>query len=237
MSRLKDQVVFVTGATGGIGGATARRLAAEGAKLAVSGRDAQRVEALAHELGNGALPVTADVADEATVREAIGQAGEHFGGLDALVNVPGLSVPGPIAEMAVEDFAKTFDVNVKGMFLCSKHFLGCVDSDRGGLILNISSMAGRNANPNAPVYCAAKAATNMLASGLSLQAKQANVRVSVVSPGPVSTSGFWGDRPVPHEKFLQPEDVADVIAYLIGLPSHVVVHDVALDPWEFYKSK
>jgi 3-oxoacyl-[acyl-carrier protein] reductase len=237
MQRLQDQVVFLTGATGGIGGATARKLAAAGAKLAVSGRDEAKLQALADELGGQAFVAPADVTDEDAVARALAAANDHFGRLDTLINVPGLSVPGQIAEMDAADFDRIFDVNVKGMFLCSKHFLRHVDADRGGLIVSVSSVAGRAANAGAPAYCAAKAAMNMLSNGLSLQYKQANIRVSVVSPGAVSTPGFWGDRPVPHEKFLQPDDVAEIVTFVVALPEHIVLHDVVFEPWEFYKSK
>ncbi len=240
MNRLKDQVVFVTGATGGIGGAIARKLAAGGAKLAISGRDETKLADLKAQLtkgGHAVFSIAADVTDEAAVANAMTQAKAHFGQLDTLINVPGMSVPAKLAEMKLADFQRIFDVNVKSMFLCSKHFLGQVDAEKGGLIISISSVAGKSANPNAPAYCAAKAAVNMLSDGLSLQCKQANVRVSVVSPGAVSTKGFWGDRPVPHDKFLQPDDVADVVAYVAAMPAHVVLHDVVFEPWLFYKSK
>lgn len=237
MSRIKDQAVFVTGATGGIGSAIARRLAGDGARLALSGRNREKLEALRGELGGDTLVVPADATDESQVMQAIATAHHHFGGLDTLINVPGLSVPAKLADMALADFERTFAVNVRTMFLCSKHFLRTVDPQRGGLIVNISSVAAKAANPNAPAYCAAKAAMNMLAAGLALQTKQANVRVSVVSPGAVSTTGFWGARPVPHDKFLKPEDVAHVVAFVVGLPPRVVLHDVVFEPWDFFKTR
>ncbi|MFA9480325.1 SDR family oxidoreductase [Phycisphaerales bacterium AB-hyl4] len=237
MNRLKDQVIFVTGATGGIGGAVARQLAEAGAKLAISGRDKAKLDALCKDLGGDVFVAPADVTDEAAVSAALAAARQHFGRLDTLVNVPGMSVPAKLAEMNVDDFQRTFDVNVKGMFLCSKHFLAHTDKARGGLIVSISSVAGKSANPNAPAYCAAKAAMNMLSNGFALQTKEANVRVTLVSPGAVSTPGFWGDRPVPHDKFLQPEDVAEVVSFVVGLPEHIVMHDVVFEPWYFFRSK
>ncbi len=236
-NRIENRIVFVTGATGGIGGAIARTLAKAGAKLAISGRDVGKLEALKKELGGEVFCAPADATDESSVQKAIGDAKKHFGRLDALINVPGLSVPAKLAEMKIEDFQKIFDVNVKSMFLCSKHFVQQVEAEKGGQIVSISSVAGKSANPNAPVYCAAKAALNMLSEGLALQSKAANVRVSLVSPGAVSTPGFWGDRPVPHEKFLRPEDVAEVVEFVLALPEHVVLHDVVFEPWTFWKSK
>lgn len=237
MDRIKQQVIFLTGATGGIGSAIARQLADAGAKLAISGRDPSKLDELAKQLTGDVFVAPADVTDEAAVSNAIADARKHFGRIDTLINVPGLSVPAKLADMNVDDFQRTFDVNVRGMFLCSKHFLQNVDESKGGLIVSISSVAGRTANPNAPAYCAAKAAMNMLSNGLALQSKQANVRVTIISPGAVSTKGFWGDRPVPHEKFLQPDDVAGVVSYVVSLPEHIVMHDVVFEPWNFYRSK
>ncbi len=234
---LAGQVILVTGVTGGIGSATAHRLAEAGASLALAGRDATRVQRFAEQLNGPHLPLAFDVTDERAVSDAMDRAAAHFGRLDTLINVPGLSVPAKLVEMDVDDFDRTFDVNVKGMFLCSKHFIRQVDAQRGGLIVNISSVAGKAANPNAPAYCAAKAAMNMLANGLALQTREANVRISIISPGAVSTKGFWGDRPVPHEKFLKPGDVAEIIAGVLALPRHIVVHDVVFESWEFFKSK
>ncbi|NJL32414.1 MAG: SDR family oxidoreductase [Phycisphaerales bacterium] len=219
MSRLSEQTFFVTGACGGIGGALVRKLAAAGAKLVVSDIDATKLEALAKELGPNAFPITADTTDENAVTAAMASAVQRLGYIDVLINVPGMSVPAKIWEMNLADYQRIFDVNVKGMFLCSKHFMKQTNPERGGLIISMSSIAGKTPNPNAPVYCAAKAAINMISGGLAMQTKQANVKVSIISPGSTSTKGFWGDRQVPHEKFLKPEDVADMICFVAGLPS------------------
>ncbi|MEO0965226.1 MAG: SDR family oxidoreductase [Planctomycetota bacterium] len=236
MYRLDGQRVLVTGVTGGIGRAVAETLKSAGAELVISGRDKTKLAAGAEALG-GVPAVSADLTDEAQVASLMDEAGAALGGIDTLVNVPGLSIPAPIAEMALEDFAKVMDANVTSVFLASKHFVQAADPDKGGLIISVSSVAGKNANPNAPVYCAAKAAMNMLSSGLAMQVKKANVKVSVVSPGAVTTPGFWGDRPVPHEKFLKPEEVAEVVAFVANLPANVVLHDVVFEPWAMYRSK
>lgn len=237
MNRLKDQVVLVTGATGGIGEAIARQFSEAGATLAISGRDKAKLSSLRDALGGEVMAVAADVTNESEVAEAMASIKKHFGRIDTLINVPGLSVAAPIAEMDLADYQKIMDVNVMGVFLCAKHFVQQVDPDRGGLVISISSVAGKNANPNAPVYCTAKAAMNMLSQGLAMQVKKSNIRVSLVSPGAVTTPGFWGDRPVPHEKFLKPEQVADVVSFVANLPAGVVLHDVTFEPWEMFKNK
>ena len=237
MSRLSEQTYFVTGACGGIGGALVRKLAAAGARIVISDVDAAKLEVLATELGPDALGIPADITDENSVSQAFATATKHLGYVDVLINVPGMSVPARIWEMNLTDYQRILDVNVKGMFLCSKYFVKQTNPERGGLIISISSIAGKTPNPNAPVYCAAKAALNMLSGGLAMQTKQANVKVSIISPGSTSTKGFWGDRPVPHEKFLKPEDVADMICFVAGLPKHMVLHDIVFEPWEFFKTK
>jgi NADP-dependent 3-hydroxy acid dehydrogenase YdfG len=234
----RKRVVFLTGATGGIGSAIARRLAAGGdVRLVLSGRDREKLEALAAELPAGTLLRVADVTDEPAIRQAMQSVRDELGAIDVLVNVPGMSIPAKLGQMELADFQRVFDVNVKGMFLASKHFVQGVDPAVGGLIVSISSIAAKSANPNAPAYCAAKAAMNMLSDGLSLQYKAANVRVTLLSPGAVSTPGFWGSRPVPHEQFLKPAEVAEVVAFVIGQPPNVLIQDVVFQPWQFYKSK
>ncbi len=239
-NRIKDQVCVVTGATGGIGGAIAEALAAQGAKLVLAARSAEKlapVEAAIKGSGASVVGVVGDLTREADAEALIAKAVEAYGRVDTLFNVPGLSVPGPIAETSVEDFQRMLDVNVKSAFLLTKHFLKRVDGEKGGLIVNVSSVAGKTANPNAPLYCMAKAALNMLGSGTALQAKAANVRVTTLSPGATTTPGFWGSRPVPHEKFMKPADVAEVAVYLAGLPESMVVHDVVFEPFAMFKGK
>lgn len=238
--RLKDQVCVVTGATGGIGGAIAAALALHGAKLVLAGRSQEKLASLGDGLKarpGAVVHVAGDLTQESDAEVLVKAAVDAFGRIDTLFNVPGLSVPGAIADTSLEEFQRMIDVNLKSAFLCSKHFLKRVDAERGGLIVNISSVAGRTANPNAPLYCTAKAALNMLSSGTALQATAMNVRVTTLSPGATTTPGFWGDRKVPHEKFLQPAEVAEFAVYIASLSPTTVVHDVVFEPFAMFKSK
>lgn len=238
-----DKVYLVTGVTGGIGGATAAWLAKQGSKLVLSGRNQAKLDEAAKLVAKKASAdtqiktVTMDVTDEDSVIAGMDKAFELFGQVNTLINIPGMSIPGKIAEMDLADYRTVMDVNVTSVFLTAKHFIQRSNPEIGGHIINISSVAGKAANPNAPIYCTAKAAMNMLSSGLALQLKANNIRVSIVSPGATSTTGFWGDRPVPHDKFLQPADVALVIGFVATLPDTIVLHDVVVEPWEFYRSK
>ena len=238
-----DKVYLVTGVTGGIGGATAVWLAKQGGKLILSGRDQAKLDEAAAQVAKVAASeteiktVAMDVTDEASVIAGMDKAFAAFGKVDCLINIPGISIPGKIAETELDSFRKMIDVNVTSVFLTAKHYVPKVDPEIGGQIINISSVAGKAANPNAPIYCTAKAAMNMLSSGLALQLKANNIRVSIVSPGATSTAGFWGDRPVPHDKFLKVDEVALVIGFVATLPQSIVLHDVVVEPWEFYRSK
>ena len=176
-----------------------------------------------------------DVTDEEQVAAFFAAVKERFGRADVLINLPGLSKVAQIAEMALEDYQRILDVNLMGTFLCAKHFIPLVDPERGGQILNMASMASKRANPNAPVYCAAKAAVAMLSQGLALQLKERNIRVSTLNPGPTNTQGFWGDRPVPRDKFLSPGNVAQVVRFILSQPPHVLVHEVAFESFDFFK--
>lgn len=238
MTKQNDKTIVVTGAGGGFGRAIVEKLAGGGVSLALGDLDPDALrdaEALAVKAGADVLAQPVDVTDETSVAEFFGAVGQRFGSADALLNLPGLSLAAKIAETSVEGYDRLMDVNVKGAFLAAKHFIPLADPGRGGQIVLISSMAAGRANPNAPLYCAAKAAVSMMGEGLALQMKERNVRVTTLKPGPVDTQGFWGDRPVPREKFMRPADVADVLAFVLSRPSHIVMHEVAFESFDFYK--
>lgn len=234
MTNLQGKVVVVTGAAGGMGRAIVRMLVEAGAKLALADHDADGLKEVAEQSG-AVMSDIMDVTDETQVAAFFGKVKETYGHADVLVNLPGVSIPAKIAEMTVEDYDRIVDVNVKGSFLCAKYFVPLVDPEIGGQVLYTSSMAAGRANPNAPVYCAAKAAVSMLADGLALQVKDQNIRVTALRPGPTDTDGFWGDRPVPREKFMQTRDIAQVVRFILELPEHVVVHEIAFESFTFFK--
>ena len=239
MPELKELTVVVTGAACGMGRAIATMLTKEGATVAIADRDETALTAVAEELRQSGAKVVAQVVDvtqEDQVAAFFDQVKKELGGADVLLNIPGLSIASPIAEMPLEDYRKIFDVNVMGTFLCSKHFLARADSERGGQIINFASMASKRANPNAPVYCAAKAAVSMFSEGMALQTVAKNIRVTTLNPGPTDTN-FWAGRKVPLEKFMQPSDIADAIRFILTLPSRLVVHDLSFESFEFLRSK
>lgn len=234
---MRNKSVVITGATGGIGKAIAMMAAGDGARLAISGRDKEKISALKKELlSQGAPEVICSVADmtnESQVSTFFESARQAFGVLDFLINVPGLTIPGRIAEMKVEELNLMLNVNVTAMFLASKHFIATA-APENALIVAIGSIASKRANPNAPGYCAAKAAMTMLAQGMAMQLKERKIRVTTLSPGAVD-SAFWGNRAVPREKFMQAADVADVVKFVMTRPASVVIHDIIFESFEMFK--
>ncbi|MBN2292166.1 MAG: SDR family oxidoreductase [Pirellulales bacterium] len=239
MPKLNELTVIVTGAGRGMGRAIAKMLVAEGATVALNSLDSDALEACANELRRNDVRIFAQAADvtrEDQVSNFFDSVQRELGGADVLLNIPGLSVPGPIAEMDLADYQKVFDVNMMGSFLCSKHFLSRVDADRGGLIVNFSSMAGKRANPNSPIYCAAKAALDMFGQCMALQTVSKNVRVTTLNPGATATD-FWAGRKVPLDKFMQSEDIAETVRFLLQLPPRLVVHEMSFESFDFIRSK
>lgn len=234
-----DKRIVIIGAGGGFGQAVISSLSQGGATLALGDIARESVDKLATEAtSQGAAKAWAseiNVTDEASVAAFFQGIKSELGGADILLYLPGLSIASPVTDMPVESYDKIVDVNLKGLFLCAKHFTPLTDPEKNPLISFISSQAATRANPNAPVYCAAKAAVSMFGQGLALQVMKQNVRVTAFKPGPVNTQGFWGDRPVPREKFMQAADVAQVIDFVFALPSHVVMHEVSFESFEFFK--
>ena len=239
MSNLKDKNIVIIGAGGGFGRAVVAKLAAEGARLALGDLDAAAIEPLALEAQRlGAAHVMTggvNVTVESEVSAFFAGVKEALHSVDILLYLPGVSVAAPVTDMAEADFDRIVDVNLKGLFLAAKHFLPLTVPERNPLLAFISSQAATRANPNAPVYCAAKAAVAMLGQGLALQAMPRNVRVTAFKPGPVDTQGFWGNRPVPREKFMKADDVAEVIRFTLALPEYIVMHEVSFESFEFMK--
>jgi len=226
MVDLKGKTIVVPGASGGMGRELCKLLAEEGARLAISSNDELQLkdlEAALKKKGCEVISMVIDVTSENDVGAFFQMVGASYGKADILVNLPGLSIPARIADMSVDQYDLTMDVNLKGTFLCSKHFIRLVGADEGGQIINIGSMASKRANPNAPLYCTAKAAVNMFSQGLALQLIEKKIRVTTLNPGPTDTA-FWGDRPMTSEKFMKPSDVAEVNLFVMKMTPAVVIH-------------
>lgn len=214
--------ILITGAAGGIGSVLCERLKEQGAKLSVCGKSAEKMQALVASLGD-ICAGTVDITEESQVAAFYREAFEKNGKIDALVNLAGLSIPAKIPETPEDAYDLMMDVNVKGTFLTCKHFPQY--AAKPSIIINIGSMAARTANPNAPLYCTAKAAVNMLSKGLLLQLGSEDIRVTTINPGGVDTP-FWGNRTVDKTKLMQAEEVVDVIMFVLSSSPKIQIHNI-----------
>ena len=222
-------VVLITGALTGIGRATARAFARDGAHVFVSGRSDEAGQALATELrGLGAQAefVRVDVRRDEDMQALVDRAVERFGRLDVAVNSAGTEgQPGPVTAQSAQSYAATFDTNVLGTLLSMKHELRVMLPARRGSIINLSSTAGKKAVPGASLYTASKHAVEGLTKSAALEAAESGVRVNAVAPGPVATDLLYrftgsADRKagliagVPLKRAATAEEIADVILFL-----------------------
>jgi NADP-dependent 3-hydroxy acid dehydrogenase YdfG len=239
---LRGTVALVTGASSGIGEATARELATRGATVALVARRIDRLKVLAEEItqaGGTAAPIEADVTDYEQVREAVEQTVRDLGHLDILINNAGVNRPNPIEDTPVADLDFVVRVNLIGSLYCAHaalpHLLRAAESQPRQVadLVNISSLAGRNYRKGSAVYGATKHAVNAYSECLRQEVAGRRVRVSVVASGAVATDLFppavWKEHLVERGSTpVQPEDVADAICYAVTRPAHIAVGDVLI---------
>src|ERR1044072_381993 len=214
MTSLDNKVAFVTGGSRGIGLATARAAAREGASVAITGPDQGHIDSAVAALGKNVLGIRADVRQYADIEAALAQTVSRFGGLDILVHNAGVGVFRPVADMAVDEWHRIIDTNLSGVFYCCHAALPHLKKRGGGWIINISSLASKNAFVNGAAYCASKSALNAFSESLMQEVRYEGIRVAYVLPGSVNT-GFGGPSSTKAEWALQPDDVAEVVADLI----------------------
>jgi NADP-dependent 3-hydroxy acid dehydrogenase YdfG len=244
---LTGTVALVTGASSGIGEATARELARQGASVALVARRRDRLEALAQELGDQALVVEADVSQREQAEAAVQQTVDGLGRLDTLVNNAGVMLLGPIADAPVEEWETMISVNLNGLLYCSKaalpHLLNAAESEprRVADIVNVSSVAGRVARVGSGVYNATKHGVGAFSEALRLEVTRRHVRVSLVEPGATDTALVSQNRdevrPAIEGRYaeierLRAQDVAETIAFMVTRPRHVSLNEVLIRPTE-----
>ncbi len=245
---LDGTAALVTGASSGIGEATARQLAAGGAAVALLARRRDRLERLAEELrgqGHEAVAIEADVADRAQAEAAVAAAVAQLGRLDTLVNNAGVMLLGPAAEAPVEEWERMVAVNVLGLMYCARAALPhLLDAAREGSrevadLVNVSSVAGRVARPGSGVYAATKHAVGAFSESLRQELAERRVRVSLIEPGVVDTELPEHNRPEIREAMakrfagvsrLQADDIAEAILYMVTRPSRMAVNELLVRP-------
>jgi 3-oxoacyl-[acyl-carrier protein] reductase len=230
---LSGQVAVVTGAGRGIGAAIARRLAALDASLVLSGRSPKPLQATASQItsdGGQAKVMQCDVSNLESVQSLASFVNQSFGRADILVNNAGVgSFSAPLHELTPEEWEKVLNINLRGVYYCIRSFAPMMIRAKAGHIVNISSLAGKNALPNGAAYAASKWGLNGLTYSVAEELRPHNIRVAVVCPGSVNTdlSPHTGKDP---NKMLQPEDVAHVVAMLVTQSPQSFASEVLLRP-------
>ncbi len=227
---LGGQVAVVTGSGRGIGAAVARRLAALGSQVVLCGRTIGPLENTASEIGERAAIQQCDVSNLQSVQALAAFVEKRFGRLDILVNNAGVGTfAAPLHELTPEDWEKVLNTNLRGVYYCIRSFAPMMIRAKSGHIVNISSLAGKNALPNGAAYAASKWGLNGLSYSVAEELRVHNIRVSVVCPGSVNTElgPHTGKNP---SKMLQSDDVAHVVAMLVTQAPQSFASEVLLRP-------
>ncbi len=240
---LDGKVAAITGASSGIGEATAVLLAQRGAAVALGARRKDRLDALAERIsaaGGTAVAIEADVADEGSAKAFVRGAAEQLGGLDVLVNNAGLMLLGPIEGADTEDWRRMVEVNCLGLLYCTQAALPLLRERGGGHVVNVSSVAGRQAMAGVGAYNLTKFGVSGFSEALRQEGAASNIRVTSVEPGFVDTELQTHNKPEIIEllrtrvekigKILEAEDIARAIAYVIDQPEHVNVNQLLVRP-------
>jgi 3-oxoacyl-[acyl-carrier protein] reductase len=230
MQTLTGKAAVVTGGSRGIGLAIARALLAEGAQVTITGLDEAHLSAARRQLegaGPGSVEaLRADVRRYDDVRHAVDATVARFGGLDYLVNNAGVGVFADVADMTPEQWARVIDTNLTGVFYACHAALPHLRKRGGGFIVNISSLAGKNAFTGGSAYCASKSGLNAFSEALMQEVRYDNIRVSYVLPGSVATGFSGNDEARGSDWKISPDEVAEVVLNLLrhnprSLPSRV----------------
>ncbi|MGH3374674.1 MAG: SDR family NAD(P)-dependent oxidoreductase [Actinoallomurus sp.] len=248
--RLDGTVALITGASSGIGAATALQLAEQGAAVTLVARRADRLDMLAAEIrakGGTALVLAGDITVEEEAREVVERTVVELGRLDTLINNAGVMLLGPAVDAPMEEWQRMVEVNLLGLLYCAHtalpHLLKAAEDGprRVADVVNISSVAGRVARSGSAVYNATKHGVGAFSEGLRQEVTGRHVRVSLVEPGATATELSGHNRPEVlqgiQKRFdgverLQAEDIADTISYIVTRPRHVAINEVLVRPTE-----
>lgn len=238
-----NKIALVTGATSGIGRATAKKLAMDGYNLIVTGRRQERLDSLAKEMqpyGVEVLSCCFDVRNSDEVTAAINDLPEEWQAVDVLVNNAGLAVGvNPIQSGVLDDWERMIDTNIKGLLYVTRHVAPLMIKSGRGHIVNIASIAGKEVYPGGNVYCATKHAVDALSKGMRIDMLKHNIKVTNIAPGMVETEfslvRYKGDEEAADKVYdgIQPltaDDIAETILFAISRPAHVCLNDIVIMP-------
>ena len=239
---IEGKVVVITGASSGLGEATARHLAAEGATLVLGARRIDRIQALAEELeanGGQALAVKTDVVHRDQVEALVNAAIDEYGRVDVMLNNAGIMPQAPLERLTVDEWDQQIDVNIKGVLYGIAAVLPHMQERKSGHIINVSSIAGHKVVPPGTVYCATKHAVRALSEGLRMEVTPYNIRSTIISPGAIDTEltdsirdpevaegfkAFYAKTAIPADSF------ARAVAFAISQPEEVDINEILYRP-------
>ena len=242
MENIKGKVVVITGASSGLGEATARMLSAQGATVVLGARRIGRLQKLVDELtgsGRKALALATDVTDHNQVKNLVDAAVQKYGRIDVMINNAGLMPHSPLERLKIDDWNRTIDVNIKGVLYGIAAALPYMKQQKSGHIINVSSVAGHKVTPNGAVYCATKHAVRALSEGLRVEVKPYNIRTTIISPGAVATElpdsitepdiadgihKFYSEVAIPADSF------ARAVVFAMSQPKDVDINEILFRP-------
>lgn len=238
-----NQIVFITGATSGIGKATATKAAAAGFDIIITGRRQERLNELAEQIrqqGVEVLPLHFDVRHPIEVEEAIHSLPEKWRNISVLVNNAGLAVGvNPIQDGILDDWERMIDTNIKGLLYITRAIAPLMIANQNGHIINLGSIAGKEVYPGGNVYCATKHAVDALSKAMRIDMLKHNIKVTNIAPGMVETEfslvRYKGNEEAAKNVYqgltpLTNEDIADIILFAITRPAHVCLNDIVIMP-------
>lgn len=230
----RRDLTIVTGASRGIGRAIAIRLAEENHNVMIFGRDKSALEKVRSELQNKGVEseyFAGDVGDKKFVNNSVNQIIKKYGRVDHLINNAGFGVLKKLVDSSLEEFKSQMDTNIFGVYNFTKAVIDGMISQRSGSIINIASLAGKNAFVGGTMYGATKHALLGFTKSLMLEVRQYNVRIAAICPGSVNTDFFNEAHTKPEfEKILRPQDVAETVAMIIKLPVRALVSEIDIRP-------
>ncbi|WP_169055499.1 SDR family oxidoreductase [Rhizobium sp. P44RR-XXIV] len=234
--KLEGKVALVTGASSGIGRATALALGEQGVKLALIGRSSEKLAEVANKVGSDALVLPADLSEPEAIKQIVDATIARFGRIDIVLPNAGLYIPGDVAEGDPDAWDQLIAINVNSVFRLARAVLPGMIAQGGGQIVVTSSVAGHQAIHWEPVYSASKHAIQAFVHGLRRQTMKHNIRVGSVAPG-IVLNELWGytdpaaiDAKVAAREGLRSEDVADAVLYMLTRPANVSIRDLVILP-------
>jgi len=239
---IEGKVVVITGASSGLGEATARLLSAQGASVVLGARRIERLQSIADELNNQggrALTRETDVTDPAQVQQLVDMAIETYGRIDVIINNAGIMPRAPLEHLKIDEWNQTIDVNIKGVLYGIAAALPYMKEQKFGHIINVSSVAGHKVGPENAVYAASKHAVRVISEGLRQEVKPYNLRTTVISPGAVATElpnaisdpGIAESIHKFYEEYaVSADSFARAVAYAMSQPEDVDVNEILFRP-------